>query len=157
MPAPRALAVGDPAPAFDLPLAGGGRIRLDDLRGAPAIIWFYPAASTPLCTRQACDLRDTHADLMAAGYRVLGISPDEVPELDRFAAEQSLPYPLAADPEHSVMAAYGAWGEKNMYGRRVEGVIRTTVAIDAEGILTMVKHRVGTPGHIALLRDRLGL
>lgn len=155
--APVKLAVGQAAPAFELPAAGGGRISLDDLRGTPAIIWFYPGANTPLCTTQACGLRDEHAVFADAGYRILGISPDPVPELDRFIAEQHLPYELASDASHEVMAAYGAWGAKNMYGRIVEGVIRTTVAIDAEGILTMVKHRVGTPGHIALLRDRLGL
>ncbi|PMC75658.1 peroxiredoxin [Brachybacterium sp. UMB0905] len=154
---PVKLAVGDPAPSFDLATAGGGRVTLEDLRGAPALLWFYPAANTSLCTRQAVDLRDHHEMFTDAGYRVVGISPDEVPELDRFVAEQELPYTLAADPTHEVMAAYGAWGQKNMYGRIVEGTIRSTFAIDADGILTFVKYRVGTPKHIALLQEKLGL
>lgn len=151
------LAVGDRAPDFDLPAAGGGRIGLEDLRGAPAVIWFYPAAGTSLCTKQACGLRDDYALFADAGYRILGISPDPVPDLERFIADQQLPYDLASDPSHETMAAYGAWGTKNMYGRLVEGTIRSTIAIDADGVLTLVKYRVGTPTHIALLRDRLGL
>ncbi|WP_114855122.1 peroxiredoxin [Brachybacterium sp. YJGR34] len=156
-PAPVKLAVGEPAPALDLPTAGGGRVSLASLRGAPALLWFYPAANTSLCTKQACDLRDSHQMFLDAGYRVVGISPDPVPELDRFVAEQELPYALASDESHAVMEAYGAWGEKNMYGRLVQGTIRSTFAIDAEGVLTFVKYRVGTPRHIALLQEKLGL
>lgn len=155
--APVKLAVGDAAPTFDLPTAGGGRVDLAALRGAPVLLWFYPAANTSLCTKQACDLRDNHQLFLDAGYRVIGVSPDPVPELDRFVAEQQLPYPLASDETHQVMEAYGAWGEKNMYGKLVQGTIRSTFAIDAEGILTFVKYRVGTPKHIALLQEKLGL
>lgn len=155
--APVKLAIGDAVPAFDLPTAGGGRVTLEELRGAPAVIWFYPAANTSLCTRQACDLRDNHQMFLDAGYRVVGISPDPVEALDRFVAEQDLPYTLASDESHQTMAAYGAWGEKNMYGRIVEGTIRSTFAIDAEGELTLVKYRVGTPKHIDLLRTTLSL
>lgn len=154
---PVKLAVGDAAPALDLPTAGGGRVRLEDLRGAPALIWFYPEANTSLCTKQACDLRDHHQMFLDAGYRVVGVSPDPLEALDRFVAEQDLPYTLASDPEHAVMTAYGAWGEKNMYGKLVQGTIRSTFAIDAEGVLTFVKYRVGTPKHIALLQEKLGL
>lgn len=154
---PVKIAVGDTAPDFSLPTAGGGRIALSDLRGAPALIWFYPAANTSLCTRQACDLRDHHEMFTRAGYRVLGISPDPVAELDRFVAEQDLPYTLASDESTQVMAAYGAWGEKNMYGRLVQGTIRSTFAIDGDGVLTFVKYRVGTPKHIALLQEKLQL
>lgn len=154
---PVKLAVGDAAPAFDLPTAGGGRISLSDLGGAPALLWFYPAANTTLCTKQACDLRDHHRMFLEAGYRVVGISPDPVPELDRFVAEQDLPYTLASDESHQVMASYGAWGPKNMYGKMVHGTIRSTVAIDGDGVLTFVKHRVGTPKHITLLQEKLGL
>lgn len=157
MVAPVKLAVGDRAPSFDLPTSGGGRLSLADLAGAPAVLWFYPAANTSLCTRQAVDLRDHHQMFTDAGYRVVGISPDPVAELDRFVAEQQLPYTLAGDESHEVMAAYGAWGEKNMYGKIVEGVIRSTFAIDADGVLTFVKYRVGTPKHIALLQEKLGL
>ena len=156
-PAPVKLAAGDRAPDFDLPAAGGSRISLADLRGAPAILWFYPAANTSLCTKQACGLRDEHAVFADAGYRIVGISPDPVPELDRFIAEQHLPYDLASDETHEVMEAYGAWGTKNMYGKRVEGTIRSTFAIDADGLLTLVKYRVGTPSHITMLRERLGV
>lgn len=154
---PVKLAVGDRAPALDLPLAGGGRVTPEDLAGAPALLWFYPAANTSLCTKQACDLRDNHQMFVDAGYRVIGVSPDPVPELDRFIAEQDLPYDLASDESHAVMAAYGAWGEKNMYGKLVEGVIRSTFAIDAEGRIEFAKYRVGTPKHIALLQEKLGL
>ena len=138
-------------------LAVGDRVTLEDLAGAPALIWFYPAANTSLCTKQACDLRDHHQMFLDAGYRVIGVSPDPLPELDRFIAEQDLPYDLASDETHEVMTAYGAWGEKNMYGKLVEGTIRSTFAIDAEGVLTFVKYRVGTPKHIALLQEKLGL
>src|SRR5699024_8069414 len=136
--APVKLAVGDAAPAFDLPTAGGGRVDLAALRGAPILLWFYPAANTSLCTKQACDLRDNHQLFLDAGYRVIGVSPDPVAELDRFVAEQELPYTLASDETHQVMEAYGAWGEKNMYGKLVQGTIRSTFGIDAEGVLTFV-------------------
>ena len=155
--APVKLALGDQAPDFDLPTAGGGRVSLSELRGAPALLWFYPAANTSLCTKQACDLRDNHQMFLDAGYRVVGISPDPIAELDRFVEKQELPYTLAGDESHQVMEAYGAWGEKNMYGKKVQGTIRSTFAIDAEGILTFVKYRVGTPKHIALLQEKLGL
>lgn len=157
MAAPVKLAVGDKAPDFDLPTAGGGRIRLADLAGAPAIIWFYPAANTSLCTNQACDLRDNHQMFVDAGYRVVGISPDAVEDLDRFVAEQELPYTLAGDESREVMRAWGTWGEKNMYGKIVEGTIRSTFAIDADGVITLAKYRVGTPKHIAFLQEKLGL
>jgi peroxiredoxin Q/BCP len=154
---PVKLQVGEPAPDLDLPTADGSRIRLADLAGAPAVIWFYPAANTSLCTREACDFRDHHALFTQQGYRVVGISPDPLPEIRRFVAEQDLPYTLASDESKDVLRAYGAWGTKNMYGTLVEGVIRSTFAIDAEGVLTYVKYRVGTPKQIAQLQERLGL
>lgn len=157
MAAPVKLAVGDKAPDFDLPTSGGGRISLADLAGAPAVIWFYPAANTSLCTKQACDLRDNHQMFLDKGYRLVGISPDPVEELDRFVAAQRLPFTLAGDESHEVMRAYGTWGEKNMYGKIVEGTIRSTFAIDENGVLTFVKYRVGTPKHISLLQEKLGL
>ncbi|MCL6422506.1 peroxiredoxin [Brachybacterium sp. JHP9] len=155
--APAPLQVGDAAPDFDLPLAGGGRVSLESLRGAPALIWFYPQANTTLCTREACDLRDNASIFEAQGYRILGISPDPLPELERFIAEQSLPYDLASDESRETMRAYGAFGEKNMYGKIVQGVIRSTFAIDEGGVLTYVKYRVGTPKQIAQLQAKLGL
>jgi peroxiredoxin Q/BCP len=154
---PVKLAVGDAAPDFDLPTADGGRVSLADLRGAPALIWFYPAANTSLCTREACDLRDSHEMFLAQGYRIVGISPDPLEAIQRFAREQDLPYTLASDESKDVLRAYGAFGEKNMYGKIVEGVIRSTFAIDAEGRLTYVKYRVGTPKQIADLQAKLGL
>lgn len=155
--APVKLALGDAAPDFDLPTAGSGRVSLGQLRGAPALLWFYPAANTSLCTKQACDLRDNYQMFLDAGYRVIGISPDPVAELDRFVAEQGLPYTLASDESHETMTAYGAWGEKNMYGKLVQGTIRSTFAIDETGTLTFVKYRVGTPKHISVLQEKLGL
>lgn len=151
------LAVGDMAPDFDLPTADGGRVSLADLRGTPALIWFYPAANTSLCTREACDLRDHHDMFTGQGYRVVGISPDAIEDLKTFAAKQGLPYTLASDESKDVLRSYGAFGEKNMYGKIVEGVIRSTFAIDAEGRLTYVKYRVGTPKQIADLQAKLGL
>src|SRR5699024_11675153 len=155
--APVKLAVGEDAPAFDLPTAGGGRVDLASLRGAPVLLWFYPAANTSLCTKQACDLRDNHQMFLDAGYRVVGVSPDPVAELARFVAEQDLPYTLASDESHEVMTTYGAWGEKNIYEKNVPRTTRSTFAIDAEGVLTLVKYRVGTPKHIALLQEKLAL
>lgn len=151
------LEVGQKAPDFSLPTAGGGRISLADLTGAPAVLWFYPAAGTPLCTRQACDLRDAAPELTATGARIVGISPDPVEKLDEFVAAKSLPYTLAGDESHEVMEAYGAWGEKNMYGVKKMGMIRSTFVIDAHGTLTAVKYRVGTPKHVEFVRNALDL
>ncbi|MDO5661818.1 MAG: peroxiredoxin [Brachybacterium sp.] len=154
---PVKLAVGDRAPAFDLPTADGRRITTEDLRGAPALIWFYPGANTPVCTRQAVDLRDHHRVFTDAGYRIVGISPDPLPEIQRFVREQELPYTLASDADHAAGHAYGTWGEKNMYGRVVTGTIRSTFALDADGVITFARYRVGTPKHIAVLREKLGI
>ncbi|MDO5644549.1 MAG: thioredoxin-dependent thiol peroxidase [Dermabacter sp.] len=151
------LEVGQKAPDFDLPRAGGGRISLADLRGAPAVIWFYPAANTPLCTRQACDLRDSFVGLDAAGVRVVGISPDPVADIERFVSEQQLPFDMASDEDHAVMEAYGAWGEKNMYGKLTMGVIRSSFVIDEHGTLTNVRYRVGTPRHAEWVASAVGL
>lgn len=151
------LAVGDRAPDFDLPTADGGRVSLADLKGSPALIWFYPAAMTPTCTKEACDLRDNYELFTAKGYRVVGISPDGVDKIARFVDTKDLPYTLASDESKDVLRAYGAWGTKNMYGKITQGVIRSTFAIDAAGILTYVKYRVGTPKQIAQLQEKLGL
>lgn len=151
------LAPGDKAPDFDLPLAGGGRITLADLAGESALIWFYPAAGTSLCTRQARDLRDHAEELTARGARILGISPDPVEKVEEFVEKERLPFAMASDERHAVMEAYGAWGEKNMYGVKKMGVIRSSFVINANGILTAVKYRVGTPKHVDFVRNGLVL
>ena len=151
------LAPGDKAPDFDLPLAGGGRITLADLAGDSALIWFYPAAGTSLCTRQARDLRDHAEELTANGARILGISPDPIEKVEEFVEKENLPFAMAADEDHAVMEAYGAWGEKNMYGEKKMGVIRSSFVIDAHGVLTAVKYRVGTAKQVEFVRNALNL
>lgn len=151
------LEVGQKAPDFDLPLAGRGRITLGDLRGKKALLWFYPAANTSLCTRQACDLRDNFPELSADGAQILGISPDPIAEVEKFVEKQQLPFLMAGDESLDVLKAYGAWGEKNMYGVIKEGVIRSSFVLDEDGIITAVKYRVGTPKHVDFVRQALGL
>lgn len=151
------LRVGDKAPDFDLELAGGGRVSLADLSGEAALIWFYPAAGTPLCTKQACALRDHYAELHVNGARILGISPDSIEDVERFKDLENLPFLMAADPTRKTLMAYGAWGEKNMYGKITEGVLRSSFVLDARGTITAVKYRVGTPTHVDFVRNALGL
>ncbi|ROR73826.1 thioredoxin-dependent thiol peroxidase [Bogoriella caseilytica] len=151
---------GDAAPDFSLSGAGGQQISLDALRAEAeqgVIVYFYPAASTPGCTTQACDFRDSLASLTAAGYAVVGISPDEVDKLETFADAESLPFPLASDPEHEVLEAYGAWGEKVNYGKTYVGVIRSTVVVGVDGTVTLAQYNVKATGHVARLRKALGL
>ncbi|WP_345712850.1 peroxiredoxin [Kineococcus glutinatus] len=151
------LQPGDPAPDFALPAADGSTLELSSLRGRSAVVYFYPAAGTPGCTAQACDFRDDLGGLQAAGYAVVGISPDPVAKLAAFAAEQSLTYPLLSDPEHRVLEAYGAWGEKTLYGRTTTGVIRSTVVVDPEGRVALAQYNVKATGHVARLRRELGV
>ena len=127
------LEAGEPAPDFTLPAADGSTVRLSDLRGRHVVVYFYPKASTPGCTTEACDFRDNLASLQGAGYTVLGISPDRPGALSDFAKAESLPYPLLSDPDHAVLEQWGAWGEKTMYGKKVTGVIRSTVWIGPDG------------------------
>lgn len=152
------LEVGDVAPDFTLPAAGGGTVTLEELRqGAEngVIIYFYPAAGTPGCTTQACDFRDSLASLQGAGYTVVGISPDTVEKLDAFAEREGLSYPLAGDPDRGVLEAYGAYGEKTMYGKTVTGVIRSTFVVAPDGKLTLAQYNVRATGHVAKLRRDL--
>ncbi|PWD50181.1 peroxiredoxin [Serinibacter arcticus] len=152
------LEVGDIAPDFTLDAAGGGSVTLAELRAdAPngVIIYFYPAAGTPGCTTQACDFRDSLASLQGAGYSVVGISPDTVAKLDAFAEREGLSYPLAADPDREVLEAYGAYGEKTMYGKTVTGVIRSTFVVAPDGRLTLAQYNVRATGHVAKLRRDL--
>lgn len=149
------LAVGDIAPDFTLQTAGGGAVTLSDLRGRRVIVYFYPAAMTPGCTTEACDFRDNLASLQAAGFAVVGISPDELPALEKFVEAEHLTFPLASDPDRSVLEAWGAWGEKSLYGKTVTGVIRSTVVVDAEGRVELAQYNVKATGHVAKLRRDL--
>jgi peroxiredoxin Q/BCP len=151
------LEVGDAAPDFTLPTADGATVRLSDLRGRHVVVYFYPRASTPGCTTQACDFRDSLASLQGAGYTVLGVSPDAPAQLTKFAEDQSLTFPLLSDPEHAVLEQYGAWGEKTMYGKKVTGVIRSTIVVDPDGKVELAKYNVRATGHVASLRKALGV
>ena len=127
------LAPGDPAPEFTLLDADGKEVSLSSFRGQRVIVYFYPAAMTPGCTKEACDFRDSLASLNSAGITVLGISPDQPAKLARFRDKEGLTFPLLSDPDHAVAEAYGAWGEKSMYGKKYMGVQRATFIIDADG------------------------
>ena len=151
------LEPGDSAPDFDLADDAGGRIRLADLRGQRVVLYAYPAAMTPGCTKQACDFRDSLDALAAAGIRVVGISPDPPEKLAAFRAKEGLTFPMASDPDRTVLSAYGAYGEKSLYGRTVVGVIRSTFVIDAEGRIERAMYNVKATGHVAKLRRELGL
>ena len=151
------LEPGADAPDFDLADDTGGRIRLADLRGQRVVLYAYPAAMTPGCTKQACDFRDSLDALAAAGITVVGISPDPPEKLARFGAAEGLTFPLASDPDKSVLTAYGAFGEKSLYGKTVVGVIRSTFVIDAEGKIERAMYNVKATGHVAKLRRELGI
>jgi thioredoxin-dependent peroxiredoxin len=152
-----ALSPGDTAPEFTLPDADGKPISLSDYRGRSVVVYFYPAAATPGCTRQACDFRDNLAELEAARFAVLGVSPDPPAKLARFRDAQGLPFPLLSDVDRSVLTAYGAYGEKQMYGKRITGVIRSTFVIDPQGRIDKAFYNVRATGHVAKLRQDLGV
>jgi len=154
---PVRLSPGDPAPDFDLPTDDGGRLSLRDLRGRKVVLYAYPAAMTPGCTTQACDFRDSLSSLHAAGYEVVGISPDEPASLAKFRARDGLTFPLVADTDRSVLRAYGAYGEKQNYGRTVVGVIRSTFVIGEDGRIEQAMYNVKATGHVAKLRKDLGV
>ena len=151
------LAVGDPAPDLTLPSATGEQVSLSDLRGRSVVVYFYPAAGTPGCTKQACDFRDSLASLTAHGYEVLGVSPDRPEKLASFAQAEQLTFPLLSDPDHTTLEAWGAWGEKTSYGRTSTGVIRSTVVVDPEGKVALAQYNVKATGHVAKLRRDLGI
>jgi peroxiredoxin Q/BCP len=151
------LEPGDPAPDFDLPDDAGSHVRLADLRGSRVVLYVYPAAMTPGCTTQACDFRDSLDALAAAGLTVIGLSPDTPEKLARFRAAEGLTFPLLSDPDRTVLTAYGAFGEKKLYGKVVTGVIRSTFVIDAEGRIERAMYNVKATGHVAKLRRELGV
>lgn len=149
------LEVGHPAPDFTLTGADGETRTLSRLRGTPVIVYFYPAAFTPGCTTEACDFRDNLASFQSAGYAVWGISPDPAAKLAEFADAEQLSFPLLSDEHASVAKAWGAWGEKTVGERTFEGLIRSTVVVDAEGIVSSVEYGVDPNGHVARLREAL--
>jgi peroxiredoxin Q/BCP len=151
------LAPGEPAPDFTLPDADGHEVSLASLRGQRVIIYFYPAAMTPGCTTEACDFRDSRADLSGAGITVLGISPDSPAKLAKFRDKEGLTFPLLSDPDRRVLEAYGAYGEKTMYGRKSLGVIRSTFVIGPDGTVEHAYYGVKATGHVARLRQELGV
>ncbi|MFD1540272.1 thioredoxin-dependent thiol peroxidase [Nonomuraea guangzhouensis] len=151
------LAPGDAAPEFTLPAADGEAVSLETFRGKRVILYFYPAAMTPGCTKQACDFRDNLGQLTAEGFVVLGVSKDKPAKLVKFAERDSLNFPLLADPELDVHKAYGAYGPKKLYGKEVVGVIRSTFVIDADGKIEQALYNVKATGHVASLKKKLGL
>jgi thioredoxin-dependent peroxiredoxin len=151
------LSPGDPAPDFTLPSDAGDEVSLSELRGKKVIVYFYPAAMTPGCTKQACDFTDSLESLRGAGYEVLGISPDAPAKLAKFREKDGLTIRLLSDADRSVMAAYGAFGEKKLYGKVVNGVIRSTFVIDEDGTIELAQYNVKATGHVAKLRRDLAL
>jgi peroxiredoxin Q/BCP len=151
------LSPGDPAPDFTLPTDDGSLVSLADLRGRKVIVYFYPAAMTPGCTTQACDFTESLASLRSAGYEVLGVSPDPPAKLAKFRERDALGITLLSDADRSVLAAYGAFGEKKLYGKTVEGVIRSTFVVDEHGTIELAQYNVKASGHVAKLRRDLGL
>ena len=151
------LSPGDTAPDFTLPDDQGGEVSLSGLRGRNVIVYFYPAAMTPGCTKQACDFSDNINALHGEGYEVLGISPDSPARLATFREQDGLSIRLLSDADRAVMDGYGAFGEKQLYGKTVKGVIRSTVVVDAEGVVSHAFYNVKATGHVAKLRRDLGL
>ncbi|MEU6851997.1 thioredoxin-dependent thiol peroxidase [Actinacidiphila alni] len=148
------LAPGDTAPDFTLPDADGNPVSLADHRGRKVIVYFYPAALTPGCTKQACDFTDNLDVLAAAGYDVIGVSPDKPEKLAKFRDKESLKVTLVADPDKAVLTSYGAFGEKKLYGKTVTGVIRSTIIVDESGKVAHALYNVKATGHVAkLLKD----
>ncbi|MFD5317973.1 thioredoxin-dependent thiol peroxidase [Streptomyces sp. NPDC127098] len=151
------LQPGDPAPAFTLPDADGRPVSLADHAGRKVIVYFYPAALTPGCTKQACDFTDNLELLAGAGYDVIGVSPDKPEKLAKFREREELKVTLVSDPDKAVLTAYGAFGEKKLYGKTVTGVIRSTVIVDGDGKVERALYNVKATGHVAKLIKDLAL
>ena len=149
------LAEGDAAPDFTLPDSNGENVSLSDYRGKHVVVYFYPNAGTPGCTKQACDFRDNLAELNDAGFAVLGISPDKPAKLAKFVADEGLTFPLLSDENHEVLDAWGTYGEKKNYGRTYMGVIRSTFVVDPDGKIKKAMYNVRAAGHVAKLRRDL--
>jgi peroxiredoxin Q/BCP len=151
------LETGSAAPTFTLNDQDDNAVSLTDFAGKKTIVYFYPAASTPGCTTQACDFRDNINSLKSAGYQVLGVSKDQTAALRTFQAEQGLNFPLLSDPDLAIHNAYGAYGEKSLYGKTVTGTLRSTFVIDEAGNIVLPLYNVKATGHVASLRKKLGL
>jgi len=151
------LAAGDTAPQFTLTDQDGASVSLADYSGRKVVVYFYPAAMTPGCTKQACDFRDSLGSLASAGYQVLGVSKDTPGKLKDFQEHDAVNFPLLSDTALDAHHAYGAWGEKNLYGKVVTGVLRSTFVIDEAGIVQLALYNVKATGHVASLRKKLGI
>ena len=151
------LEPGTKAPSFTLEDYTGQQYSLADYAGHKVILYFYPKASTPGCTKEACDFRDNLASLKSLGYVVLGVSPDKPAALEKFTTKESLTFPLLSDADPAVALAYGAWGEKKNYGKVYEGLIRSTFVINEQGIIELAQYNVRATGHVAKLRRDLGI
>lgn len=157
MPQTPRLEVGAKAPAFSLSDADGNTVKLSDYQGRKVIVYFYPAAATPGCTKEACDFRDSLGDLNEAGLDVVGISPDKPEKLAKFRDAEKLSFPLLSDPDRKVLEAWGAYGEKTMYGKTVQGVIRSTFVVDEKGKIALAQYNIRATGHVAKLRRDLSV
>jgi len=151
------LEIGQVAPNFSLLDQDGNAVALSDFSGQKVIVYFYPAAGTPGCTTQACDFRDNINSLKSAGYQVLGVSKDTTDDLKKFQADQGLNFPLLSDLELDVHNTYAAYGEKNLYGKKVTGVLRSTFVINEDGTIKLALYNVKATGHVASLRKKLGI
>ena len=151
------LEVGDKAPAFSLADADDNKVSLADYRGRRVIVYFYPAASTPGCSKEACDFQDNLRELNKGGFDVVGISPDKPAKLAKFRDEEKLTFPLLSDPDRNVLTAWGAYGEKMMYGKTVQGVIRSTFVVDEKGKIAVAQYNIRATGHVAKLRRDLSV
>jgi peroxiredoxin Q/BCP len=149
------LEAGDKAPAFTLPDQDGTKVALKDLKGKPVVIYFYPADDTPGCTKEACQFNENLTTFNRAGVKVIGISPDGAIKHNRFREKYGLKFPLLSDPEHKAMEAYGAWGEKTLYGKKTVGVIRSTFLLDDKGVITRAWYNVRADGHAAKVLEEL--
>lgn len=151
------LETGSAAPAFSLSNQDEQQVSLADYSGQKVIVYFYPAASTPGCTTQACDFRDNINSLKSAGFTVLGISPDAPTKLKKFKDKEGLNFELLSDPENKIQEAYGAYGEKSMYGKTYMGTIRSTFVVGESGKIEHAFYNVKAKGHIEFLRDKMGI